>query len=114
MNHSRINLPPTPPMQADSGFDGRQSPSSSISQFSIVTAPSYYYPSSAINNLEPHTQRQSSHSVQRRVTVPYPTPTYSPTYTPSPQSISLYYPSSVQSPPPQQQISGLYYQRPLP
>jgi hypothetical protein len=115
VKHSRINLPPTPPMQADSGFDGRQSPStSSISQFSVVMAPSYYYPS-AINNVEPHAQRQLSHSVQRRVTIPYSTPAYSPlSYTASPQSMNSYYPPPTQSTPPQQQLSGMYYQRPLP
>src|SRR5271168_4755945 len=100
-------------MQADSGFDGRQSPSaSSISQFSVITGPSYYYPSSAINNMEPHAQRQLSHSVQRRATMPYSTPAYSPSsYTASPQSISSYYPSPMQPTPPQQQLSGMYYQR---
>jgi hypothetical protein len=107
VNQSRINLPPTPPMQPDSRFVSRQSPSASlVSQFSVV-ALSYYYPQSTINNVEPHAQRQVSHSVQQRVTIPFSTPAYSPTYTPSPQSISSYYPSLMQAPLRQQQ-------RPLP
>jgi uncharacterized Zn-finger protein len=103
-------------MQTDSAFDGRQSPSaSSVSQFSVVTAPGYYYPQSAINNVEPHAQRQISQSSQRRVTIPYSTPAYSPSsFTASPQSMSSYYPSTMQTSPPQQQLSGMYYQRPLP
>jgi uncharacterized Zn-finger protein len=107
VNQSRINLPPTPPMQPDSRFVWRQSPSASlVSQFSVI-ALSYYYPQSTINNVEPHAQHQVSHSVQQRVTIPFSTPAYSPTYTPSPQSISSYYPSPMQAPLRQ-------HQRPLP
>lgn len=120
---TRGALPPTPPMQSESGFDGRQSPSAgSNSGYSVVSAPGYYFaPSSvsAINNVEPHHQRQPA--PQRRVSMPatsvaYAQSTYNGSqYTVSPQqSMSSYYPSPMQQTPPQSQISGLYYQRPLP
>ncbi len=113
MNQSRINLPPTPPLQPDSGFVWRQSPSASLaSQFSVA-ALSFYCIQSTINNVEPHAQRQVSQTVQQRVTTSYSIPASSPTYTPSPQSISSYCPSPMQASL-RQQISRLYYQRPLP
>lgn len=118
-------LPPTPPMSSEAGFDGRQSPSTaSHSSFSVVSAPSYYYtPStiSAINNVDPESQRQHIPNVSRRVSMPAAM-TYSQNpfngsqYNASPgqQSMSSYYPSPLQPTPPQSQVSGLYYQRPLP
>jgi uncharacterized Zn-finger protein len=123
---SRGALPPTPPMQSDSGFDGRQSPSStSHSSYSVASAPSYYYQPgatvSAINNVDPETQRQHVPALPRRVSMPAAM-AYSPStfngsqynISPSQQSMSSYYPSPMQSTPPQSQISSLYYQRPLP
>jgi hypothetical protein len=123
---TRGALPPTPPMQSDSGFDGRQSPSAgSNSGYSVVSAPGYYYnPSSvsAINNVEPHAQRQHIPALpQRRVSTPATSMAYTQSpyngsqYTLSPQqSMSSYYSSPMQGTPPQSQISALYYQRPLP
>jgi len=119
---TRGTLPPTPPMQSESGFDGRQSPSAtSNSGYSVASAPGYYYTSSAsaINNVEPHSQRQ--HGSSRRVSMsamgyqqsPYPNDSpYG--VNPNQQSMGSYYPSPMQPTPPQSQISGLYYQRPLP
>ncbi len=120
---TRGALPPTPPMQSESGFDGRQSPSAgSNSGYSVVSAPGYYFTPasvSAINNVEPHHQRQPI--PQRRVSMPATSVAYAQSpyngsqYTVSPQqSMSSYYPSPMQQTPPQSQISGLYYQRPLP
>lgn len=120
---TRNALPPTPPMQSESPFDGRQSPSAgSTSGYSVVSAPGYYFAPasvSAINNVEPRTQRQPV--PQRRVSMPATSVAYQqsayngPQYTVSPQqSMSSYYPSPMQQTPPQSQISGLYYQRPLP
>lgn len=121
---TRGALPPTPPMQSESGFDGRQSPSAgSNSGYSVVSAPGYYFtPSvSAINNVEPHAQRQHVPTLQRRVSMPATPMAYAQSpfngsqYTVSPQqSMSSYYPGPMQSTSPQSQISGLYYQRPLP
>ncbi|EDO02953.1 hypothetical protein SS1G_05430 [Sclerotinia sclerotiorum 1980 UF-70] len=120
---SRGALPPTPPMQSDGGFDGRQSPSqASTSSYSVVSAPSYYFnPSqvSAINNMEPHAQRQPIPVVTRRVSMPvapmqYTHSPFNGSYTMSPgaQSLSSYYSSPIQTQSPQ--VPGLYYQRPLP
>lgn len=124
---SRGTLPPTPPMQSDSGFDGRQSPSvASNSGHSVVSAPAYYYPQlpvSNINNVEPHSQRQYAPAMpQRRVSMPPQSMGYAQSYngsqyssvSPSQHSMSSYYPSPMQPTPPQSQISGLYYQKPLP
>lgn len=125
---SRGTLPPTPPMQSDAGFDGRdgrQSPStvsnSGYSVQSVASAPGQYMNPSAINNVDPYAQRQQMPAVQRRVSMPAPTMAYnqSPysgsTYVASPQqSMSSYYQSPMQAAPAQSQISGLYYQRPLP
>lgn len=115
---SRGALPPTPPMQSDGGFDGRQSPSqASTSSYSVVSTPNYYFnPSqiSAINNMEPHAQRHAMPAVTRRVSMPYAHSPFSSSYTMSPgaHSLSSHYPSPIQAQPPQ--VSGLYYQRPLP
>lgn len=120
----RAVLPPTPPMHSGSEFDshsinGRHSPSAASSYSVSSSTPGYYF-APAINNVEPHSQRQAppqqSHShVQqvpvRRVSMPYAQSYYGN----SPQSMSSYYGGSPMQPtPPQQQISGLYYQRPLP
>lgn len=122
---TRNVLPPTPPMQAES-FDGRQSPGAgSNSGYSVASAPSYYFsPSvSAINNVEPHTQRQQIPNMpQRRVSMPGQSMAYAQqpfnnsqyNMSPSQQSMSSYYSSPMQAAPQQSQISGLYYQRPLP
>lgn len=124
---TRGTLPPTPPMQSDSQYDGRQSPSTaSNSGYSVASAPGYYYPpppSSTISNVEPQPQRQHSQPMpQRRVSghqmgyaqqqAPFAGPQYA--VGPGPQQMSSYYPNPMQQAPPQSQISGLYYQRPLP
>ncbi|TVY84605.1 C2H2 finger domain transcription factor mtfA [Lachnellula suecica] len=123
---TRGALPPTPPMQSESGFDGRQSPSNgSNSGYSVASAPGYYFSPSVttINNVEPHAQRQHVQPMpQRRVSMPAATMAYSQspfngsqyTMSPSQQSMASYYSSPMQATPPQSQISGLYYQRPLP
>lgn len=114
-------LPPTPPMQSESGFDGRQSPSvASNSGYSVASAPSHYFnsPATAINNIEPHAQRQMVHELPRRVSMPanmgYTQSPYNGSqYSPNQQP---YYPNPMHATQPQvqPQVSGLYYQRPLP
>ncbi|KAK6607718.1 hypothetical protein H4I96_03953 [Botrytis cinerea] len=101
----------------------QQSPSqASTSSYSVVSAPNYYFnPSqvSAINNMEPHAQRQPVQTVTRRVSMPVSSMQYghspfngSYTMSPGAQSLSSYYPSPIQTQSPQ--VSSLYYQRPLP
>ena len=123
---SRGALPPTPPMQSDSGFDGRHSPSTASNSGSpVVSAPEYYFAPdsvSAINNVEPHSQRQHIPALTRRVSMPTTSMAYTqspfrePHYTASPSqhSMSSYYSSPVQATPPQSQISSLHYQRSFP
>ena len=122
---TRGTLPPTPPMQSESGFDGRQSPSvASNSGYSVASAPGYYYPSSSstVSNVESQSQRQQVPALPRRVSMPTAMGYQQSPYqndspygvSPSQQSMSSYYPSPMQPTPPQSQISGLYYQRPLP
>lgn len=111
---SRTAMPPTPPMSTDASFEGHGSPSTrSVSQVSVVSAPNYYYESTP--PLEADVQRhQLSASAIPRVAMPAPTypqqPYAAPSYINQP---ALSYYSAVQ-PPAQPQISGLYYQRPLP
>lgn len=116
-----MNLPPTPPLRPDSVVDGNQSPSTILSINSTVSAPPYYL-GSALNNMEPHGQRQSIATVpiEKRHSLPSQ-PSISP-YTTSPYATSLYGSSpggastgSYYSPESQIYSSGaLYQQRPLP
>ena len=106
----KMALPPTPPMHADAVVDGHQSP---------PTAP--YYVAQAINNIEPHHQRQNPssapsikrHSVQSQASVsPYSTSPYAHSpYTSSPGAASV---GSFYSPEPQYSNVAIYGQRPLP
>ena len=106
-------LPPTPPPRPDSGFDCSYQSPSATSSHSSTSAP---YFGSAINNLEPHQQRQSlqSSSLNRRSVPPQASqsPYATSAYASSPGAISNYsYPSPNHPPLPS---SALYYQRPLP
>ena len=101
------HLPPTPPLRPNSGFDGsHQSPSTSSRSS---------YAGNAINNVEPHSQRQPQPSAIE----PYPVarlPSQSPyansPFVNSPSGASTYsYPSPANHPP---TSGGLYYPRPLP
>lgn len=114
-SHHR-GLPPTPPMSTDASFDGNTSPSSkSVSQFSNGPAPTgHYYETTP--PLEADLQRH--YSVSARAPRPAPLPavyaqppaTYPSGYAAHPP-VSTYY----AAPAPQQpQVSGLFYQRPLP
>ncbi|MCJ1485037.1 hypothetical protein MMC06_005210, partial [Schaereria dolodes] len=100
-------LPLTPPLRPASGFDGsRQSPSESSS----------YYSAAAINNVEPHQQRQpapptsvDSYPMPRH---PSQSPYANSAYASSPGAMSTYsYPSPANPP---MTSSTMYYQRPIP
>lgn len=115
----RGGLPPTPPMTSESSFEGYHSPSQkSISQLSI-TSNNYYIESTpplTHADAEAHRQQQLAAAQVPRVPIqaPYPQQTYAaPTYMSQP-SMASYYPAMQPTPPPQPQISGLFYQRPLP
>ncbi|KAK6839625.1 hypothetical protein PG990_011239 [Apiospora arundinis] len=113
----RTALPPTPPMSSES-FEGYHSPSArSVSQVSVVSAPNYYYESTP--PLESDIQRQqhmASASVPRVPIHPssYAQQTFAaPQYMAQP-TMASYYASPMPPAAAQSQISGLYYQRPLP
>ncbi|KAI0850733.1 hypothetical protein F5Y00DRAFT_27835 [Daldinia vernicosa] len=109
----RAALPPTPPMSSDASFDGYNSPSTR--SVSVVSGPNYYYETTP--PLEDVHRHQMAAAVAPRMSMQAPAysqPAFTTPYlgqTPVP----AYYPATlpgVQSAQPQ--ISGLYYQRPLP
>lgn len=115
---NRHAMPPTPPLNPDAMFDGRQSPPSLVHpdfavstpacEVSMATSSSYYAP----------VHRQSVQPGPRALTMPVTTMAYSQApYSASyamPVSQSSYYSPSVPAPSNVPQVSGLYYQRPLP
>lgn len=105
-------LPPTPPMSSDASFDGyAHSPSTkSVGQ---LPAQNYYYDSAPhMSHLESEAHRQQM--VPRIPVQPaYTAPAFASPYMANP-AMASYYPSMQPTPPPQPQVSGLYYQRPLP
>ncbi|TPX13937.1 uncharacterized protein E0L32_005637 [Thyridium curvatum] len=111
-------LPPTPPMTAEASFEGYHSPSTkSVSQLSVAS--NYYFESTpplSHVDAEAHRQHMTSAAVPRVSVQPTYGPSSfaaAPSYMPQP-AMPSYYPTMQPTPPPQQQISGLYYQRPLP
>lgn len=134
-SQTRANFPPTPPMSTDASFDGYNSPSTrSVSQMSAVSAPhphNYYYETTPpLEDVHHQHQRAMSHTPAARLpihqTTPYPPPASSH-YPSASAAASSYLPPHHQQPqhhhsvgpvpfypPPQAQITSLYYQRPLP
>ena len=106
-------LPLTPPLGPKSGFDDEhQSPITTSRRSSVSTS---QYMGSAINNMEPHRQRQpqarsmDSYPVARQ---PSQSPYTTSPYASSPIGMPSYsYPSPTHPP---VSSSGMYYQRPLP
>ncbi|OHE99833.1 hypothetical protein CORC01_04969 [Colletotrichum orchidophilum] len=117
-HYGRGGLPPTPPMSSDASFDGYNSPSTrSVSQLSVVSQPqtNYYYESTPPLESEAHRHMAPMISrvpIQGSYAQPQPfPPAYMPAHNPMTAS---YYPPMQHTPPPQAQMSGIYYQRPLP
>lgn len=107
----RGNMPPTPPMGTDASFDGYPSPvAKPINGMSVVPGPNYYYettpPLEEPRNMSPALGRMP-------LQTSYPQQSFGSPYM-SQSSLPPYYPPMQPTPPPQPQISGLYYQRPLP
>ncbi|MCJ1409680.1 hypothetical protein MMC19_003762, partial [Ptychographa xylographoides] len=108
-------LPPTPPLQPESGFDcGNQSPSVASTRSS--NAALQQHSGSAINDPDPNKQRQhhpqpsESYSLPRQ---PVQSPYLGSPYANSPNSGSAY-PYASPSSHPSVASSGMYYQQPLP
>lgn len=107
-------LPPTPPMSSDASFEGYHSPSTkSVSQLSAAS--NYFYDAApAMGHVEQEAQRQ-----QMAPRLPIQAPSYAQSAFAAssymgPPAMASYYPAMQPTPPPQPQVSGLYYQRPLP
>jgi hypothetical protein len=112
---SRSALPPTPPMSSDASFEGYNSPSTkSISQLSSVSAPNYYYETTPPVEDVHRTNMATAAAPRLPIQASYHQQSFATSYMSQP-SMAPYYPSSLSSvPQAQPQISGLYYQRPLP
>ncbi len=114
MTDSKI-IPPSPPQRSDFGYNGPNGSPLASSSHSSVSVPQYF--GGAINNIEPHQQRQppppSSHPQQALPPSASESPYQTSPYPQSPGTISTYsYPS-----PAQQSIGppSMYYpQQPLP
>ncbi|KAJ9155553.1 Transcription factor YY2 [Pleurostoma richardsiae] len=120
---ARNAMPPTPPMSSDASFDGYHSPSTrSVSQLSVTS--NYYFESTPppLGHVEAEAQRPHLAAAGAAVPrIPVQAPAYGPAaaYAATPSfmsqpALASYYPTMQPTPPPQPQISGLYYQRPLP
>ncbi|MCJ1231826.1 hypothetical protein MMC12_008505 [Toensbergia leucococca] len=107
-------LPPTPPFTSDWDFDASIQSPSATSSHSSTSAPQFF--GSAINNLEPHQQRQAppvtSHGRPSMAPQASQSPYISSPYASSPGGMSTYsYPSPAI---PHGPSPTMYYQRPLP
>ncbi|KAI1176415.1 hypothetical protein F4777DRAFT_275854 [Nemania sp. FL0916] len=110
---SRTALPPTPPMSSDASFEGYHSPSTkSLAQVPVVPgAADYYYETTPPVEEMP---RQQINPVVSRLPVQsqsYSPQAYTSSYINQPTMPTYYAPPL---PTAQSQISGLFYQRPLP
>ena len=112
VSNPRVPLPPTPPPRPDFVFDSAQSPSASSTQ-STASASAHSF-SGAINNLEPHQQRQPLQP-QKRHSLPSDASAGSPyrssPYASPPAVLSA---GPYLSPTEPGAPSTMYFQRPLP
>lgn len=110
---SRAALPPTPPMSTDASFEGYNSPSTkSLTQVPMMSGPANYYYETTPPVEDVH--RQHINPVVSRLPMqpqPYSQQAFASSYLNQP-AMSTYY--STPLPAAQPQISGLFYQRPLP
>ena len=109
----RTALPPSPPMSSDASFEGFNSPSTrSVSQ--VSSGSNYYFETTPPLQLEADA-RQMAAAVPR---VPVHASAYQPQFAApaymSQPAMTSYYPPMQAAAPPPPQLSGLYYQRPLP
>ncbi|KAI1761127.1 hypothetical protein GGR53DRAFT_42558 [Hypoxylon sp. FL1150] len=109
---SRAALPPTPPMSSEASFEGYNSPSTR--SVSVVSAPNYYYETTPPLE-DVHRQQMAAAAPRMPVQAPaYSQPAFAAPYmgqTPMGPYYSASIPAAQAAQP---QISGLYYQRPLP
>jgi hypothetical protein len=108
-------------MTSEASFDGYNSPSTKpVSQLPAVNQGySFFESTPPMSHIEPEQHR--AHMATSVARVPVQAPFAQPAYAaPAPYGMApanpmaAYYPTMQPTPPPQPQISGLYYQRPLP
>ncbi|KAK4250934.1 hypothetical protein C7999DRAFT_38067 [Corynascus novoguineensis] len=111
----RAGLPPSPPMSSDASFEGFNSPSTrSVSQ--VPNSSNYYFEATPPLQVEADARQMNASAAVPRVSVQAPAyqPQFAGSAYMSQPAMTSYYPP-VQAPgQPQTQMSGLYYQRPLP
>ncbi|KAL1856271.1 hypothetical protein Daus18300_010844 [Diaporthe australafricana] len=107
-------LPPTPPMSSDASFEGYHSPSTkSVSQLSAAS--NYFYDTApAMAHVESEAQRQQMAPRLAMQAPAYAQSAFAASSYMGPPAMASYYPAMQPTPPPQAQVSGLYFQRPLP
>ncbi|KAK4125342.1 hypothetical protein N657DRAFT_655367 [Parathielavia appendiculata] len=112
----RASLPPSPPMSSDASFEGFNSPSTrSVGQ--VSNSSNYYFETTPPVQLDADSRQVTAAATVPRVSVQ--TSSYQPqfagpsTYMSQP-AMTSYYPPIQTASTPQSQMSGLYYQRPLP
>lgn len=108
----RAALPPSPPMSSDASFEGYNSPSTkSVSQLS--TSSNYYFETTPPLSHMDERHMAAVPRVHQIQTSAYQQHYAPPAYMSQP-AMASYYPPMQPTPPPQPQMQGLYYQRPLP
>ncbi|KAI0172840.1 hypothetical protein GGR52DRAFT_424066 [Hypoxylon sp. FL1284] len=112
---ARAALPPTPPMSSEASFEGYNSPSTR--SVSVVSAPNYYYETTPPLE-DVHRQQMTAAAAAPRMPVQaaaYSQPAFASPYMGQPP-MGSYYSATLPGAhaAAQPQISGLYYQRPLP
>ncbi|KAL2016505.1 hypothetical protein VTK56DRAFT_3468 [Thermocarpiscus australiensis] len=112
----RTALPPSPPMSSDASFEGYNSPSTrSVSQ--VSNSSNFFFETTPpLAQAESDSRQMAATAAVSRVSVQtqaYQPQFTGPTYISQP-AMASYYPPMQAAAPPQPQMSGLYYQRPLP
>ncbi|KAH7362236.1 hypothetical protein B0T11DRAFT_82221 [Plectosphaerella cucumerina] len=121
-SHMRGGLPPTPPMSTDASFESHNSPSTrSVSQVPVSQHQphNYYYETTPPLEADVHRpipRMHHAHPPAYHQPAPYApsAAAAASTYLPQQSVAGPYYPAMQPTPPPQPQVSSLYYQRPLP
>lgn len=114
---TRAALPPSPPMSSDASFEGYNSPSTkSVSQ--LPSTSNYYFETTPpLGHIEADARHMAAAAAVPRV--PVQASAYQPQFAAAAAymaqpTMASYYPPMQPTPPPQHQMPGLYYQRPLP
>lgn len=98
-------------MSSDASFDGYSQSPTAKSVHQLPTQNYYFDSAPSMSHVESEAHRQQM--IPRIPIQPTYAPAYAPSYMSNP-AMGSYYPTMQPTPPPQPQVSGLYFQRPLP